>query len=151
LAEDLPQLQLVAPAADVLETVVVTAVRRMLLEQLTLPVAAEPVDTRVMVEDLLSTLTVLLAQAAAAVVVALVVLLMQHQVAAAWEFMAKVQTVQVAHILAVMPVLVAAVVQVEQQVALEPQVAQIITVATLVAVVAVLNSTAKQGMAQVVQ
>jgi hypothetical protein len=80
LAEDLPQTPQVVQAVDVLETVVVTAVRRMLLEQLTLPVAAEPVDTRVMVEDLLSTLTVLLAQAAVVVVALPVVVLMQHQV-----------------------------------------------------------------------
>ena len=63
-----------------LATVVVMVVHQMHLEQPTLQVVAEPVDTRVMVADLLSTLTVLLAQAAAAVVVALVVLLMQHQV-----------------------------------------------------------------------
>jgi hypothetical protein len=150
LAEDLPQLPQAALVVVLLETVVVTEVRQMHPEHLTLPVAAEPVDTRVMVADLLSTLTVLLARAAVVVVVLPVVLLMQHQVAAVWEFMAKVQTAQEEFILAMMPALVEAVVLVAKLAAQE-QPGQIITVATLVAVVVAPKSTAKQETVQMAQ
>jgi hypothetical protein len=72
-----------APAAAVLETVEATVVHQMHREHPTLQVVAEPVATRVMAADLLSTLTVLQVQEAVAVAELQAAQVMRHQAAAA--------------------------------------------------------------------